>query len=282
MCRPQSTERGRSVALVVLPAVVTKERHLPPLPRGLRRAIFPLVLLGFWQLSSSVHWLNPRVLPSPWAIVQTFQSLSDSGQLQSALAASLVRVAEGGAIGISIGLVLGTVAGLWRIGEEVVDAVLQMLRTLPFLALVPLFIIWFGIGQTPKLTLIALGTAFPIYLNTFSGIRNVDARLIEMAQTFGVRGWRLAVQVTILGALPQILVGLRYSLGIAWLSLIVAEQINASNGLGLLLLNAQNFFETNVLLVVLVCYGFFGLSSDLIVRFLERRLLSWRVGFTGT
>jgi sulfonate transport system permease protein len=270
------------VALVVLPAVVSKQRLLPPLPRSLRRAIFPLLLLGFWQLASSVHWLNPRVLPSPWTIVQTFQSLSDSGQLQSALAASLTRAAEGGAIGISIGLVLGTVAGLWRIGEEVVDAVLQMLRTLPFLALVPLFIIWFGIGQTPKLTLIALGTAFPVYLNTFSGIRNVDYRLIEMAQTFGVRGWRLALQVTILGALPQILVGLRYSLGIAWLSLIVAEQINAANGLGLLLLNAQNFFETNVLLVVLVCYGFFGLSSDLIVRFLERRLLSWRVGFTGT
>jgi sulfonate transport system permease protein len=270
------------MALVVLPGTIAKQRSLPALPNWTRRAIAPLCIVAFWQISSVVHWLSPRILASPWTIVRTFRALIITGALQSALAASLERAAIGGAIGISIGLLLGIVSGLWKIGEETIDATIQMLRTLPFLALVPLFIIWFGIGQTPKLTLIALGTAFPVYLNTFSGIRNVDGRLVEMAKTFGVTGWRLAVQVIFFGALPSILVGVRYSLGIAWLSLIVAEQINASNGLGLLLLNAQNFFETNVLLVVLVCYAFLGLAADLIVRFLERRLLSWRTGFAGT
>jgi sulfonate transport system permease protein len=274
--------KGDVVALVVLPAVVTKQGRMPSLPAWTRRTIAPIVLIAFWQVASLMHWLSPRILASPWTIIRTFRSLIISGALPSALAASLERVVIGAAIGMSIGLVLGILSGLWKIGEEVIDAIVQMLRTLPFLALVPLFIIWFGIGQTPKLALIALGTAFPVYLNTFSGIRNVDGRLVEMSKTFGVTGWRLAVQVIFFGALPSILVGIRYSLGIAWLSLIVAEQINASNGLGLLLLNAQNFFETNVLLVVLVCYAFLGLGADLIVRFLERRLLSWRVGFSGS
>jgi sulfonate transport system permease protein len=270
------------MALVVLPAAIARQGRLPALPPWTRRAIAPIVIVAFWQFASSIHWLQARTLASPWTIVRTFRSLTISGALPSALAASLERAAMGAAIGISIGLLLGVASGLWRIGEETIDAILQMLRTLPFLALVPLFIVWFGIGQLPKLILIALGTAFPVYLNTFSGIRNVDGRLVEMARSFGVKGWRLAVQVIFFGALPSILVGLRYSLGVAWLALIVAEQINASNGLGLLLLNAQNFFETNVLLVVIVCYMFLGLASDLIVRFLERRLLSWRIGFVGT
>jgi len=237
--------------------------------------------VALWQVFSSTGWIPARKLASPWAIVQQFRYLSGTGELQSALSASIVRVLLGASIGVTVGLVLGVISGRWRVGEETFDAIIQMLRTLPFLALVPLFIIWFGIGQTPKLTLIAYATALPVYLNTFAGIRNVDTRLVEMATSFGVTGWRLAVQVVLFGAMPSILVGLRLALGYAWLSLVIAETINANNGLGLLLTNAQNNFDIPELLVGLVCYAFLGLATDLLVRFLERRLLKWRQGFAG-
>jgi sulfonate transport system permease protein len=241
-----------------------------------RRALVPLALVVAWQIGSSSGWWSSLILPSPLAIAGTFAALVRDGTLPQNLAVSLQRVVIGAGIGITTGIALGVVSGLWRIGEESFDAILQMMRTLPYLVMLPLLVIWFGIDEFPKILIIAIGTSMPMYLNTFSGVRNVDRRLVEMAQSFGLNRARLIFTVIIPGAMPSILTGLRYSLGIGWLALVVAEQINARAGLGYLISNAQSLFLTDVLLVCVVTYAALGLLSDVTARMLERRLLSWR------
>lgn len=178
-----------------------------------------------------------------------------------------------------IGVAFGLVAGLTRRGEEAVDSSLQMLRTLPHLALVPLFILWFGIGETPKIALVALGATFPIYLNLFAGIRNVDAKIVEAMTTFGLTRSEMIRHVILPGALPSALVGLRYAIGVAWLSLVVGEQVNAANGIGYLVMNAREFVRTDVIFVGLIVYAVLGLSADVVVRRIENRVLRWRPSF---
>jgi sulfonate transport system permease protein len=177
---------------------------------------------------------------------------------------------------------LAIAAGLSRAGEEIVDAPMQMIRTLPFLGLVPLFILWFGIGETPKIALVALGTTFPIYLNLFSGIRGVDLKLVEAARVFGLDRRGVVRHVILPGALPSALVGLRYSLGVAWLSLVIAEQINATAGIGYLINDARDFLRTDIIVVGLLVYALLGLAADALVRSLERRALAWRPSLIRT
>lgn len=243
---------------------------------SLRRFVSPLALVLVWQAASMAGLLSPRTLAAPSTILATGWGLLASGELPWHLAVSLARVAAGLAIGLSIGAGLALVAGLSRLGENIVDAPVQMLRTLPFLALVPLFILWFGIGETPKIALVALGTTFPIYLNLFAGIRGVEPRLAEMGRVFGLDRAGLIRHVVLPGALPSALVGLRYSLGVAWLSLVVAEQVNANAGIGYLINDARDFLRTDVIMVGLVLYALLGLLADGLVRGLERRLLAWR------
>jgi len=176
---------------------------------------------------------------------------------------------------------LATVSGLFRLGEDLVDATMQMLRTVPNVALIPLLIIWFGIGEAPKIALIALATAFPLYINVYAGIRNVDVTLLEAGQTLGLSRASLIRHVVLPSALPNALVGLRYSLAVAWLALVFGEQINATAGIGYLMSNAREFFQTQVIVVCLVVYALLGLAVDLVIRMLERTLLSWRPAFTG-
>jgi sulfonate transport system permease protein len=251
-------------------------------PRGIRRLLGPLSLLGAWQAATSTGLLDRQTLAPPAVVARTGWHLVASGDLQGHLLVSLHRVVSGLAIGVTVGLVLALVAGLARLGEDIVDSTVQMLRTVPVLALVPLMILWFGIGEKPKIVLIAIGTAFPVYLNTFAAIRAVDEGLVEAAGTLGLRRLGLIRHVILPGALPGFLIGLRYSLGIAWLVLVVSEQINASQGLGFLMNEAREYFQTDVLLVVLVIYGLLGLISDSLVRLLERTFLSWRRSFSGT
>jgi sulfonate transport system permease protein len=239
-------------------------------------------LLALWQLGSSAGWIPARVLASPFRVIVAGSELLGSGELQRHFLVSLERAAIGLALGASAGISLAVVAGLSRVGEALVDAPLQMLRTLPVLALVPLFILWFGIGETPKIGLVALATTFPLYVNVHAGIRGVDQRLVEAAQSYGLRGAGLAWHVILPGALPSLLVGLRYALGIAWLVLVVSEQINADAGLGFLMTQAREFLRTEIILVGLAVYGALGLTTDLSVRALEHGLLRWRRGFQGT
>jgi sulfonate transport system permease protein len=267
---------GRSRRVHLTAGKTAARRHDARFLGGLRRALVPVALLILWQIGSSSGWWSSLVLPSPLTIGATFVALVRDGTLPQNLAVSLQRVVIGAGIGITTGITLGIVSGLWRVGEESFDAILQMMRTLPYLVMLPLFVIWFGIDEFPKILIIAIGTSMPMYLNTFSGVRSVDKRLVEMAQSFGLNRVRLILTVIIPGAMPSILTGLRYSLGIGWLALVVAEQINARAGLGYLISDAQSLFLTDVLLVCVVTYAILGLLSDVTARLLERQLLSWR------
>ena len=241
-----------------------------------RRFVSPIVLVLLWQAVSMSGLLSPRTLAAPGTILMTGWTLLMSGELPWNLAVSLGRAATGLVLGLSVGGALALVAGLSRLGEDIVDAPVQMLRTLPFLALVPLFILWFGIGETPKIMLVALGTGFSIYLNLFAGIRGIEPRLIEMGRVFGLDRMGLIRHVVLPGALPSALVGLRYSLGLAWLSLVVAEQVNANAGIGYMINDARDFLRTDVIMVGLLMYALLGLGADTLVRLLERHLLAWR------
>jgi sulfonate transport system permease protein len=243
---------------------------------GLRRLVSPLVLVLLWQAGSMAGLISPRTLAAPSAILATAWDLTVSGELPYHMLVSLRRVALGLGLGLSVGTLLAIVAGLSRRGEDVVDAPMQALRTLPFLALVPLFILWFGIGELPKVLLVALGTTFPLYVNLFAGIRGVDPKLAEAGRVFGLDRRGLVWNVILPGALPSALIGLRYALGVAWLSLVVAEQINASAGIGYLINDARDFLRTDVIVVGLLVYALLGLVADALVRAVERRALAWR------
>ncbi len=243
------------------------------------RWLSPLLLVVLWELGSRSGVIPTRILAAPSVVAQTLWAMIASGELVANLGVSLARAAAGLAIGLAVGVILALAAGLSRAGETAVDPLMQLWRTIPSLALTPLFIVWFGIGETPKITLIAVATVFPIYLNLFAGIRGVDARLIEAARSFGLSGWRLILHAILPGALPSFLVGLRYAMGVAVLVLVVAEQINASAGLGYLINNARDFMRTDVIVVCLLIYAGLGLTADLIVRAIEARALAWRTTF---
>ena len=252
-------------------------RGRPPSPLSLlRRWISPVLLIALWQLASSTGVLDQRTLASPAQVATTAVDLVRQGTLGTATLVSVQRVAIGFTIGALIGLVLAVVAGLSRIGEDAIDPPMQMLRTLPHFGLVTLFIIWFGIGETPKIALIALGAVFPLYLNTLGGIRGIDRKTLEAARAMHLNRRQRIRHVVIPGALPQTLVGLRQSLGIAWLTLIVAETIASQSGLGYLINHAKDFLQTDVIVVGLAVYSLLGLATDAAVRHLERKALAWR------
>jgi sulfonate transport system permease protein len=251
-------------------------RRAVPWHKKLRRAYVPVLIVLFWQGLCATGLVSPQTLPAPSAIAVSFWQLTITGQLAQNILVSLERVAVGLGIGVAVGTALALVAGLSRLGEDAVDASVQMVRTLPHLALIPLMIMWFGIGETPKITLIALGSMFPIYLNLFSGIRGADRKLREAAGTLGLSHAETILHVVLPAALPSFLVGLRQAFGIAWITLVVAEQINASAGIGYLVMNARDFLRTDIIFVGLTIYALLGLLTDQSVRFLEARFLAWR------
>jgi sulfonate transport system permease protein len=262
-----------------------------PRPGGRRRSwgrlVSPILVLAAWQLLSGAGVVNSSKLPSPITLGRTAVHLVSQsspaygGTLQSALLVSLQRVAVGFAIGAAVGVILAIIAGSSRIGEVAVDPIAQALRTLPLFGLIPVFIVWFGIGQTPKIALIALATLFPLYLNTLAGIQSLDRRNRELATVLGLRRREVLRHVVLPGALPGVLVGLRQSLGLAWLALVVAEQINASAGLGYVMNQAEQFLQINVILVVLLVYCVLGLLTDSAVRAVERHALTWHGSFVA-
>jgi sulfonate transport system permease protein len=254
---------------------------------GLLRLISPVAVLILWQAVSEAGLISRQKLPPPTEIWQTAISLITTsspayGTLQGAMLTSLQRVAIGFTAGALVSLTLAVASGLSRLGETTIDPLMQMLRTLPLFGLIPVFIVWFGIGETPKLTLIAIGAAIPLYLNTFAGIRNVDGRLGELGQVLHLSRTELIRDIVLPGALPQVLVGLRQSLGVAWLALVVAEQVNANAGLGFMISQATQFLRNDVIFVALLVYCALGLLTDALVRLLERRALAWRRGFLAS
>jgi sulfonate transport system permease protein len=251
---------------------VTPRSRRSPIPRWASL----VGVFATWQLASTTKLLSPDLLAPPSTIATTGWRLAGSGELGSALLVSSGRIAIGLLFGVTAGVTLGLLSGLSRWGDALLDPPVQALRTLPHLGLVPLFILWFGIDETPKVLLIAMGVAFPLYLAIHSGVRQSDPKLLEAARVLGFTSWQRIWHVSLPSALPHALVGLRQGLGLAWLSLIVAEQVNSSAGLGFMINNAREFLQTDVIVVGLVVYAVLGLLTDALVRGLERRALSWR------
>ncbi|KUN63705.1 ABC transporter permease [Streptomyces canus] len=251
------------------------------IPRSVRRAAGPVGLVLLWFLTSATGVLPESVLASPVDVLKQAVELTRNGELPSAIAASGRRAATGFLIGATIALSLSLLAGLFRLGEDVIDSSMGMFRAIPWVGLIPLFIVWFGIEETPKIALVALGVTYPLYFNIYGGIRSTDSQLVEAARMMGLGRLGLITYVILPSALPGALVGLRYALSTAWLALVFAEQINADAGLGYLMSNAQQYFRTDVIVLCLVVYALLGLACDFAVRILSRRLLTWRANFEG-
>jgi sulfonate transport system permease protein len=241
--------------------------------------LVPLVLVVGWQMASSQGWLSTRVLPAPVDVARAFWKLAASGELWVHVKVSAGRALAGLAVGGGLGLALGLLTGSVKFFETLLDSTIQMVRNIPALALIPLVILWFGIDETAKLFLISVSVFFPIYLNTFHGIRNVDPGLIEMGRTYGLSRWGLYSQIILPGALSSILVGLRFSLGLMWVILIVAETISAQAGIGYLTMNAREFLQTDIVLVGILLYALLGKLADVFARTLERYWLRWHPGY---
>ncbi|WP_350616196.1 ABC transporter permease [Pseudomonas sp. HY7a-MNA-CIBAN-0227] len=248
-------------------------------PEVLLRLVSPIVLLLLWELASQAGLIPQRVIAAPSQIGGTLWAMIVSGELGKHLFVSLQRALLGLSIGVSIGVVAALITGLSKRGEVILDSPMQMLRTIPSLALVPLFILWFGIGEFTKIALIVTGTTFPVYLNLFAGIRNIDPKLIEAVNTLGLNRRELIWHVILPGSLPSFFVGLRYSLGISWLALVFVEQINTTAGIGYLASDARDFMRTDVIVICLLIYSVLGLLIDGLIRTLERFALAWRPSF---
>ena len=281
LSRPPIDGVGVAVGLVDPRAVIRKAQRKPSIPRPLQRMLGPVLLLVMWQTLSSTGIFDPRTVPAPTTAVRAAWRLIADGSLQEHLSISLLRVGYGLVFGIALGVVLALISGLSRVGENFVDANMEVLRAVPNFALVPLLIVWFGISEVPKILLITLAVAVAIYINTFSAIRSVDAGLVEAARSFGAGRAELIRRVIIPGSLPGFLVGLRIALTASWLSLIFAETINAKKGLGRMMTDAREYFQIDVVFVLIAVYAILGLISVLIVRFLEGRLLTWRRAYDG-
>ena len=240
------------------------------------RLIGPALLLALWAAASAAGQLDPGAIPAPWTVLRTAGRLWSAGTLPTDILTSLERAAYGFTIGLAAGVVLALAAGLSRVGEAVIDGTVNLNRAIPTLGLIPLFILWLGIGETFKIAIIAIVVYVPIYLNTHSALSGIDSRFVELAEVQGLSRFRFIRQIVIPGALPGFFVGLRLGVTGSWLSLVVLEQINATSGLGYLMFQAQNYGRTDIILVGLLIYGVFGLVSDSAVRLVERRVLSWR------
>jgi sulfonate transport system permease protein len=241
--------------------------------------ILPVGIIALWQVLCTAGYIPDRVLPSPSDVVVAGWGLLRSGELLRNIWVSFWRAIVGLAIGGAIGFALGLANGLSRRSEQVLDSTLQMIRNIPHLALIPLVILWFGIDETAKIFLVALGVFFPVYINTQHGIRSVDTQLVEMGHTYGMSPAGLFWRVYLPGALPSIFVGLRYALGIMWLTLIVAETIAASSGIGYMAMQAREFLRVDVVVLSILIYALLGKLADSAARLLERRCLGWHPAF---
>ena len=266
---------GREIVGLVRP-VVKQERQRSRRTSLALRIIVPSLVFALWWILTGTGVIPPTTLSTPSATWSAFVSLLEHQDLLGDIGISVRRAALGLALGAGLGLLLGVTVGLFRLGEELLDSSLQMLRTVPYPAIIFLFIIWYGIGETAKVLLIGLATLFPMYLNTSNGVRNVDRRVVEAARSFGLRGRRLVQKVVVPLAMPSILTGLRFSAGISVVALVFTETIGASQGIGYLVSQADSLQQIPNLVVCIIIYALLGISADLLVRLLERFSMPWR------
>lgn len=239
----------------------------------------PLGLLLVWESASRMGLIAPQVLPAPSSVAATAGRLIGSGELGQHLGASLARAAAGFVIGGGIGFALGVLVGFSRLAEAALDRSIQMIRAIPFLALLPLVIVWFGVDESGKIFLVSLAVLFPIYINTVLGIRQVDPKLLELARVTGLSRLATIRRIVLPGAMPSILTGVRYALATAWLALVIAETVATTRGIGFLAMDAREFLQTNVIVLTILIYAAIGVGADMLARALERRLLAWHPNY---
>uniref|UniRef100_A0AAU2VKC0 ABC transporter permease n=1 Tax=Streptomyces sp. NBC_00008 TaxID=2903610 RepID=A0AAU2VKC0_9ACTN len=257
-------------------------RRLGPgraLPFG--RLIGPVLVVALWWFASAIGYLDPRILSGPGTVLSTASDLIADGRLQDNVLISLQRAGLGLLFGVAAGVVLAVAAGLSRTGEYLLDGPLQIKRAIPSLAMLPLLILWLGIGEQMKVTVIALGVAVSMYINTYASLTGIDSRYVELAEGLDLSRAQFVRKVVVPGSLPGFFVGLRLGVTASWLGLIVVEQINATSGIGYMMFQAQQYAQSDVIIVGLVAYGIFGFASDAAVRAVERRVLSWRRTLAG-
>lgn len=234
------------------------------------------VLLAAWVVGSATGLLDERNLSAPWTVVTTAETLIENGRLQDSLVTSGIRAALGLGLGVAVGTVLALISGLSRIGETLIDGPVQVKRSIPTLALIPLLLLWFGIGEPFKILTIALAVFVPIYIHTHNGLRTIEGRYAELAETLGVSRTEFIRHVVLPGAMPGFLLGMRFAVTSSLLALVVVEVINSTSGIGHMITLASNYGQTDVIVVGLVVYALLGVTADAIVRFIERKALSWR------
>lgn len=260
---------------------VRRGKEATPARKILKGSIFPIVLLIVWELAGVLGVVSDVLLPRPSAILASFGELFVNGNLLGHLEISLWRALGGFILGGGLGLLLGLFVGFNRNMEETLDPSLQMLRTIPHLAVIPLFILWFGFGEASKILLIAKGAFFPLYVNTFLGIRGVDSKLFAVTKVLQFSKWKQITHLILPAALPNILLGVRLSLGAAWLGLVAAELMGSSEGVGYLIMDARQFSQTSIVFVGVIIFAVFGKLSDSIVKLFEKKLLKWQDNFQG-
>lgn len=272
---------------VIKPASITIEKNRVKNVRKLNvkvlvRAItIPVIILIIWQLAGVFGRVSKTVLPTPLDIFLAFQELIKTGELFGHLSISVFRAAAGFFIGGGLGIILGTIVGFSTRSEQYLDPSVQMLRTVPHLAVAPLFVLWFGFGETSKVLLIADGAFFPLYVNAFLGIRGVDSKLFDVARVLEFSKRKLITKLILPSALPNLLLGARLSLGVAWVSLVVAELMGSTEGIGYMIMDARQFSNTDIVFVGIIIFAFVGKFSDSLVRLLEAKFLRWRDNFKG-
>ncbi|KAF1048560.1 ABC transporter permease subunit [Xylophilus sp.] len=274
---------AQTAGLTAAPAPPRRGARPRPGARGLLALswLAPLVLLAAWEVLARAGVLSPQVLPAPSRVAAKAWELIGEGRLLTDLGVSLLRAAAGFAIGGSLGFALGTAVGFSRVAEALLDRSIQMVRAVPFLAALPLVIVWFGVDEGGKIFLVSLGVLFPIYINTVLGIRQVDPKLLELGRVAGLDTWQLVRRIVLPGALPSILAGVRYALAVAWLALVVAETIATTRGIGFLAMDAREFLQTDVIVLTIVVYALIGVLSDAVARALERRWLRWHPNYAA-
>ncbi|MBS7544847.1 ABC transporter permease subunit [Ancylobacter oerskovii] len=253
--------------------------RLAALETSLAGWVLPILLVALWEYLARLGIIASNVLPAPSAIAEAGWAALKSGELVRNMGVSTLRAFAGLFVGGVIGLAFGIANGLSELSHRYTDTTLQMIRNVPHLALIPLVILWFGIEEEAKLFLVALGVFFPIYINTLHGVRTVDPQLIEMGRVYGMSPLTLFRRVVLPGALPSIFVGLRFALGIMWLTLIVAETIAASSGLGYMAMQAREFLLVDVVVLAILIYALLGKLADVLTRWLEGLCLQWHPAF---
>lgn len=263
------------------PPPVPARRRGARLARRLVPTVIPILVLVGWEVIARSGVTEQSLLPPPTTVLQTLWEDALDGELWDNTRASMYRWVIGFTLGASSGVILGALVGLYKLAETVLDTSVQMFRTVPNLGLIPLLILWLGLGESPKIVMIALACFFPLYLNTFAGIRNVDRRLIEVGNVYNFSGRKMLFKVVLPAALPQIFTGVRYGLGVAWLALVGSELVGASTGLGYMIQMGQALSRVDIVMAGLVVFAVAGKLVDVIVKLAEKRLLRWRDAYVG-